>query len=496
MTTNKVECEYHPDHTIEYFCRSHDEPCCEACKMAEHELCVDVVDIESIISSTNRCHLIQEKLQKCLENFVKIPTIITKNLSGLEQDKVIFKNTITCYRRKVESHFDFLENGILKLYDKIYEAEHLNLKKLEKEITNKISKIEKCLCGLREISEQTVDVPAIISLRNITRENSKEEEFLKSFYADDNVVSIDFTMAKEILTFQDIPSLGSLKLKRSALENLQKENHCQQIRQDEIEGQNTLTNLVEPRFEIVETLNINLETDEIEIIDLKKINEDVLVMTDRLSENIIIYNLIEDTINKITVGERPDCIAVVDKNTIAVTQGQRNVVLIDVPNRIVLNCFDMKDKAEGLTNTGNQLVVNCTTNGLQILDLSGKCVGTISNMIGRLYLHATNSRQIICADQVNNKVTCINLNGDIMFSFADDRLNSPYGLTMDNNGSIFIVCIDSESIFEMSQDGIKVARMLSKKDYLKRPYVIQYLNDGSFLVSNESGRSVVRYKLR
>jgi hypothetical protein len=91
-------------------------------------------------------------------------------------------------------------------------------------------------------------------------------------------------MAKEILTFQDIPSLGSLKLKRSALENLQKENHCQQIRQDEIEGQNTLTNLVEPRFEIVETLNISLETDEIEIIDLKKINEDVLVMTDRLSE--------------------------------------------------------------------------------------------------------------------------------------------------------------------------------------------------------------------
>jgi uncharacterized protein YjiK len=67
-------------------------------------------------------------------------------------------------------------------------------------------------------------------------------------------------------------------------------------------------------------------------------------------------------------------------------------------------------------------------------------------------------------------------------------------VTMDNNGSIFIVCIDSESIFEMSQDGIKVARMLSKKDYLKRPYVIQYLNDGSFLVSNESGRSVVRYK--
>jgi uncharacterized protein YjiK len=97
---------------------------------------------------------------------------------------------------------------------------------------------------------------------------------------------------------------------------------------------------------------------------------------------------------------------------------------------------------------------------------------------------------------VNNKVTCINLNGDIMFCFADDHLNSPYGLTMDNNGSIFIVCIDSESIFEMSQDGIKVARMLSKKDYLKRPYVIQYLNDGSFLVSNESGRSVVRYKLR
>lgn len=498
MATNTVECEYHPDHTIEYFCRSHDDPCCEACKMADHELCVDVVDIESIISiaSTHGCHqyqIIQEKLQKCLENFVQIPTSIAKNLSRLDQDKVIFKNTITCYRRKVESHLDFLENGILKEYDKIYEAEHLNLKKLEKEITNKISKIEKCLSELREISEQTVDVPAIISLRNIARENSKKEDFLKSFYADDNVVSIDFTMTKEILTFQDIPSLGSLQLKRSALNNLQKEN---QIREDEIEGQNTMTNLVEPRYEIVETLNINLETDEIEIIDLKKINEDVLVMTDRLSENIIIYNLIEDAISKITVGEKPDCIAVVDKNTIAVTQGKRNVVLIDVPNRTVLNCFDMKDKVEGLTNTGNQLVVNCTTNGLQILDMSGKSVGTIPNMIGRLYLHATNSRQIICSDQVNNKVTCINLNGDIIFSFADDRLISPYGLTMDNNGHIFIVCIDSESIFEMRQDGSKVTRLLSKKYYLKRPYVILYLNDGSFLVSNESGRSVVRYKLR
>lgn len=349
---------------------------------------------------------------------------------------------------------------------------------------------------MQEISEQTVDVPVILSLRNIARENSKEEEFLKSFYADDNVVSIDFTMTKEILTFQNIPSLGLLTLKRSSLEYSQKENNCQQTREYEVQRQNTLTNLVEPRFEIVETLNINLETDEIEIIDLKKINEDVLVMTDRLSENIIIYNLIEDTINKITVGERPDCIAVLDKNTIAVTQGRRNVVLIDVPNRTVLNCFDMKDKVEGLTITGNQLVVNCTANGLQILDMSGKCVGTIPNMIGRLYLHATNSRKIICADQVNNKVTCINLNGDIIFSVADDRLISPYGLTIDNNENIFIVCIDSDSIFEISQDGSKVTRMLSKKDYLKRPYVIQYLNDGSFLVSNESGRSVVRYKPR
>ncbi|XP_052094310.1 uncharacterized protein LOC127730146 [Mytilus californianus] len=485
MMEDRVFCKHHPGKHVEYFCNIHEKPLCHECKKDGHNSCKEISNIPAVISDVKNRNIYEDTshlLQNHLNQVNFLPARIASNLLKLEREKVVFKNTLTHYRRKVDKHLDDLETSILKEYQNIYDEQCSNLKKLQTFYLEQIKQLEHYLWELENVS----GLSEIESFLTIKRISGDSEAVLNQ--DDVSEISIDFTMTKEMLTFQNISALGTIHIhKKLPIE----------IKGPPLLAEDTIVSLeIKPRFEFLKKLDIQTEKDELEVIDIKELDEGVLILSNRLSENILVHDMNKNTTRELSIGEYPDSIAVIDKMVIAVTQGRRNVMIVGVVTGRVLNRFDMDDDVEGLTTVQAKLIVNCKTKGLQILNIDGNFIGSIPHITGRLYLCAVSSGEIVCADQVNNRLTCVRLDGEIVFSLSDRNLIAPYGITVDKHGDIFVVGIDSSNIYRVSSDGKETCKIMTSNNRLQRPFVLLILKDGRLLVSNKSGRDVELYQQR
>ncbi|CAC5413626.1 unnamed protein product [Mytilus coruscus] len=452
MMEDKVFCKHHPGKHVEYFCNIHEKPLCHECKNGGHNSCKEISNIPAVISDVKNRNIYEDTshlLQNHLNQVNFFTARIASNLLKLEREKVVFKNTLTHYRRKVDKHLDDLETSILKEYQKIYDEQCSNLKELQTFYLEQIKQLEHYLWELENVSGLS-EIESFLTIKRISGDS------------------------EAVLNQDDVKIKGPPLLAEDTIVSLE----------------------IKPRFEFLKKLDIQTEKDELEVIDIKELDEGVLILSNRLSENILVHDMNKNTTRELSIGEYPDSIAVIDKMVIAVTQGRRNVMIVGVVTGRVLNRFDMDDDVEGLTTVQAKLIVNCKTKGLQILNIDGNIIGSIPHITGRLYLCAVSSGEIMCADQVNNRLTCVRLDGEIAFSLSDRNLIAPYGITVDIHGDIFVVGIDSSNIYRVSSDGKEKCKIMTSNNRLQRPFVLLILKDGRLLVSNKSGRDVELYQKR
>jgi DNA-binding beta-propeller fold protein YncE len=82
-------------------------------------------------------------------------------------------------------------------------------------------------------------------------------------------------------------------------------------------------------------------------------------------------------------------------------------------------------------------------------------------------------------------VTCCDLHGTTQWEFNDERvLQHPYGISVDNDGNVYVV--GSNNVVVISTDGQRHRQLLSSKDGLSCPTVLDYdKSTNKLLVVNE-----------
>jgi DNA-binding beta-propeller fold protein YncE len=85
-------------------------------------------------------------------------------------------------------------------------------------------------------------------------------------------------------------------------------------------------------------------------------------------------------------------------------------------------------------------------------------------------------------------VTCCDLHGTKQWEFKDKRvLEDPRGISVDNNGNVYVVGCISNNAVVFSPDGQRHRQMLSSEDGLVSPRVLDYdKSTNVLLVVNES----------
>ena len=120
---------------------------------------------------------------------------------------------------------------------------------------------------------------------------------------------------------------------------------------------------------------------------------------------------------------------------------------------------------------GVEQFIYCTGNkGLKMINLSDKSVSDIiQNNMSNVYYVAT------FRNGDTHTVTCCDLHGTTQWEFKDTRvLQYPYIISIDKDGNVYVVGYDSNNVVVISPDGQRHRQLLSSKDGLKKPRVLEY----------------------
>ena len=111
-----------------------------------------------------------------------------------------------------------------------------------------------------------------------------------------------------------------------------------------------------------------------------------------------------------------------------------------------------------------------------MLNLSDESVSYLinSNMSGVYYV-ATFGDKLYYTNCDTHTVTCCDLHGTTQWEFKDNRvLQGPRGISVDNVGNIYVACSNSNNVVVISPDGQRHRQLLSSKDGLSSPNVLDY----------------------
>ena len=84
-------------------------------------------------------------------------------------------------------------------------------------------------------------------------------------------------------------------------------------------------------------------------------------------------------------------------------------------------------------------------------------------------------------------MTCCDLHGTTQWEFKDERiLMGPVGISVDNDGNVYAAGFKSNNVVVISPDGQRHRQLLSSKDGLRNPRVLDYdKSTNMLLVVNE-----------
>ncbi|CAG2232519.1 unnamed protein product [Mytilus edulis] len=173
------------------------------------------------------------------------------------------------------------------------------------------------------------------------------------------------------------------------------------------------------------------------------------------------------------IGDTFDVVPIGD-DLIAVTSGSSNRI----------NTFNMKNKKIKKTIKGNSDIdgavyndghlIHCSRElGLQAINLKDEIITTVTNKKLSTFAYVTTfGEKLFYTNSENNSVTCCDLNGNLLWTFCHPGfLVCPFGLSVDNDGNVFVVGWSSHNVLVISPDG---QHFRQRKDGLMNPQAIHY----------------------
>ena len=188
-----------------------------------------------------------------------------------------------------------------------------------------------------------------------------------------------------------------------------------------------------------------------------------------------------------------DTVYIKDNNSVAVSSGwdlnNRCITIIDIENQQIMTTISMDTEVYGIA-VGGRTIYYFTEDGQKMLNLSDKSVSDIiSRDMSYVGYVVTSGGKLYYTNYYAPTVTCCDLHGTTQWEFNDERvLQAPHGITIDNDGNVYVVGYYSNNVVVISPDGQCHRQLLSDKDGLKYPRVLDYdRSTNRLLVVNEEG---------
>jgi DNA-binding beta-propeller fold protein YncE len=174
-----------------------------------------------------------------------------------------------------------------------------------------------------------------------------------------------------------------------------------------------------------------------------------------------------------------DTVYIVDNNNVAVSSGgsgKKCIIIIDIEKKEIMSTISVDTDIYSMAVRGRTIYYCAGDKGLRMINLSDKSVGDVINSKMSNCDYVATSRDKLYYTTFNtHTVTCCDLHGTTQWQFNDQRvLRRPFGISVDNEGNVYVVGNSSNNVVVISSDGQRHRQLLSYKDGLLNPVVLDY----------------------
>ncbi|XP_063400260.1 uncharacterized protein LOC134684880 [Mytilus trossulus] len=479
------------------YCRKHECPCCGSCVVEDHIDCRDFVRLTNIIDkakSSESINEIEQSLSEMAKNIERIRQNREKNIKTISEKKQHIEKEIKETRAKINNHLDKIQDVIIETLNAVEQKEIDQITQLLALLDGKRAEISRYQKNVKKIKQHATDLQMFFSVKQFENEVSCNDKFLQSLVVTDNLQNIELSFHPSAVLHKfvtDIQEFGDVNIERKSCDVIlsRKKNKQAQMLVPRVSNRS------------VEDINIKLrKTVNNERYDVTGccLLPDLRMAFTLYSSNIV--KIINADGSKDFEVETPsmafDVAYISVDNTLAVTSGgsgRQSITIIDIQNKNIKKEIPLDSYCYGITVKDTQLVYSAAGNGILLIDPYNNSTNEIVSVKLPLSCYVAHfGDKIYHTNKKSDSVICYGLQGAAHWTFKNKILRTPCGISVDNDGNVYVVGYSSNNVVVISADGQHHKEILTAKDGLSSSFSLNYdKNTNQLLVANNQNTAMI-----
>ncbi|XP_071149178.1 E3 ubiquitin-protein ligase TRIM71-like [Mytilus edulis] len=475
ITDIQQSCTYHNEKYQQY-CVAHLLPICFKC-IKEHQKC-NVIPLDEVTNNAKTSGHLQDletRLVDLLQNIDRIKKDRKANLYSIQEKKERYLAEIQQRRNQINKHLDKLETEIIQdLEEKECQCKE-NIQKILSEVEEKKNLIIENQTNLQSIKQHASDLQTFLAMRNIEVKVLENEQYLQSLVETNKLDLVDLTCNVDpgVLSILDsLKTFGSIEIDK-------KSSSIRLIREKDKQAQLQVTP-TKSLDDLKLILQKTITTGGMKIRGCCiSVNGEFFFTDYNLRKRLNV--IASDGKFKFDMLLDPSYgydITIINEKTIAITSGSSSehigIDIIDIESRKKIKFISLPDRPWGITRDQDSLFVCVERRGIyRVNTLDYTTSHLIScKLSGSTYISVF-AEKIYYTDWLNHTVDCCDRKGSSVWRFKKESvLRNPRGITVDNEGNVFVVGEHSSNVVMISNDGKHYKQILTIDDGLRKPSAI------------------------
>ena len=476
----KEFCNQHNER-LQSYCKEHGCPCCGICIVEDHNECKDLAILKNVVKNVKTSHNFNETeqlIREMMENIHKIRQNRENNSVTVTEQKRIIEQEIRELREEINNHLDKLQEDLLNELTEDVNIVTRQTSELMVSLDEKQKELSEYKTNMVIIKQYASDLQTFLALRQIGSDVEAQDTCLHDLVNSDSLkqtkisCNID-TSLKNLAT--SIQNFGEVVVESTpcGITLIRKKDKQAQIMVADLSPMSIdnihlhLTQMVNTKGENITGCSLLPDGRMVFSCHAKHI------VTFLNKEGVELFQIYEDKIGLRTY----DTLYIKEDNSVVVSYGGAGktcIAIIDIESKKVMTTISMDTSICGMAIRGRTIYCCAWSKGLKILKLGDNSVSDIRNMTHVNYV-ATLGDKLYYTSLKKHTVTCCDLQGTTQWEFKDERvLKCPLGISVDNDGNVYVVGRESINVVVISPDGQRHRQLLCSTDGLILPRVLDY----------------------
>ena len=475
--SSTVLCDCSQNAGVAIFCQDHDDVICQSCAVIKHRACKTVAIGDKIASYQNEQFAdVEQKADKLNDDTDKILNERKSELESYSTMTEKAKGDLQKFRQDINRQIDQIEQAMsTELRDR--ESRH------RQEVDDHISSctttkqlIETDLKMLHDVKQSADTADMYAADVKVSKRLAEYDRLLKE---------IQRGTSSPSLTFRKNDQLWELLI------NIKNIGTVVEHRIEKEQNKNMLFTELKVKGKMQELVKMSSDRMTPSITGCVFMPVDRLVLCDYQNSKLKLLDKSFKLQDSLDLPSCPFDISVVNDTTVIITlPDKKQLQYIEVAPRLKIGrVLQIDKKCYGVQVVDSDIYVTCHSGyrggdgEVRILDNNGNLKKRLGVNQDKTFMFelpcylavSIKSNKIYVSDAGQDTVTCLKLDGTVIFQYKDPKLSTPRGLCVDDEDNVIVCGRDSHNIHVVTTAaGKKSSDILTNKDGIRKPYSVTY----------------------